>query len=236
MLTHKKYRFIWIQLLVMACFLASAAPVMGQACPTAPAKVWSPAALLAAAVGATIFPNGNSRMSGRLLRSIHQLFSRYQYPAPGHYRRRGRPCLGYTDFSRNLRFRHRGNRALCAVSTWPAKLSHLFHNCFRRERHWQCLDYLNQRAKHCYHIPRRHIHIHFVLGFEYNDDLHTGNFSGGGHHCGYEPHAYQRYRHQPEGFGVRADNHPPLSHTISPVSGQLAHDLQPAVYQRSQYC
>ena len=44
MLTCKN-RFIWILLLVMVCFLASAAPVMGQACPTAPAKVWSPAAL-----------------------------------------------------------------------------------------------------------------------------------------------------------------------------------------------
>ena len=41
MLTCKN-RFIWIPLLVMACVLASAAPVMGQTCPTG-AKVWSPA-------------------------------------------------------------------------------------------------------------------------------------------------------------------------------------------------
>lgn len=53
MLTHNRYRFIWIQLFVIACFLASAVSVMGQACPTAPAKVWNPAGgiLPAAAVG-----------------------------------------------------------------------------------------------------------------------------------------------------------------------------------------
>ena len=52
MLTCKN-RFIWIPFLVMVFFLASVGPVMGQTCPTGPAKVWSPAgvALPAAVVG-----------------------------------------------------------------------------------------------------------------------------------------------------------------------------------------